>query len=83
MHRIIALIAVLLLLSLAAVTAAGQIEGKVRSVDQSDRTVTLEDGTKIAIPAGMPLDLLREGAEITVSFEEKDGKNEATNVEMK
>jgi cold shock CspA family protein len=31
----------------------------------------------------MPLDLLREGAEITVSFEEKDGKNEATNVEMK
>ena len=62
---------------------AGQIEGKVKSVDQSDRTVTLEDCTRSDVPQGMDLDQLREGAEITVSYEEKDGQNQATNVQVK
>ena len=71
------------LLAVSSLAWAGQIEGKVKSVDQSDRTVTLEDGTRIVLPDGMDLDQLREGAEVTVSYEEKDGKNEATNVQVK
>ena len=82
MHRIIALAAVLLL-CFATAALAGEIEGKVKSIDPSDRTVTLEDGTRVAIPDGMALDQLREGAEVRMSYEEKNGKNEATAIEVK
>ena len=82
MRRLIAFVLVSVL-AIAPLAWAGQIEGKVKSVDQSDRTVTLEDGTRIVVPQGMDLDQLREGAEITMSYEEKDGKNEATNVQVK
>lgn len=83
MRRFIALVSAGLLLSFAAVAAAGQVEGKVKSIDSSARTLTLEDGTQITLPDGIALDQLREGADVTVSYEEKDGKNQATNVEMK
>jgi hypothetical protein len=82
MHRLIVFV-IVSLLAVSSLAWAGQIEGKVKSVDQSDRTVTLEDGTRIVLPDGMDLDQLREGAEVTVSYEEKDGKNEATNVQVK
>jgi len=82
MHRLIAFV-IVSLLAVSSLAWAGQIEGKVKSVDQSDRTVTLEDGTRIVLPDTMDLDQLREGANVTVSYEEKDGKNEATNVEVK
>jgi Protein of unknown function (DUF1344) len=71
------------LLVVAPLAWAGQLEGKVKSVDESDRTVTLQDGTRIVVPVGMDLGQLREGDEISVSYEEKDGKNEATTVQVK
>src|SRR2546426_10001832 len=80
--RIIAHAAVLLL-CFATAALAGEIEGKVKSIDPSDRTATLEDGTRVAIPDGMALDQLREGAEVRMSYEEKNGKNEATAIEVK
>jgi len=82
MRRLITLV-IVSLLAVATLAWAGQIEGKVKSVDQSDRTVTLEDGTRIVVPQGMDLNQLREGAEITVSYEEKDGQNQGTNVQVK
>ena len=82
MHRLIVFV-IVSLLAVSSLAWAGQIEGKVKAVDQSDRTVTLEDGTRIVVPDGMDLDQLREGAEVTVSYEEKDGKNEATNLQVK
>lgn len=59
---------------LAGVVAAAEIEGKIKSVDPSTRSITLENGTELMVPAEVVLDdrLLQPGAEIRASFEEKD-----------
>jgi len=61
---------------LAGMVAAGQIEGKIKSVDPSTRSITLENGTELIVPAEAVTDqrLLQAGAEIRASFEEKDGQ---------
>jgi Cu/Ag efflux protein CusF len=75
--------AVMLGLALAAGAAwAGDIEGKVQSFDTNDRMVTLEDGTKLWVAEGVSIEGLKEGAKVKASYEERDGKNVATSVEV-
>ena len=74
---------VVLLLVVPAVSFAAEVQGKVTAIDPSDRVVTLEDGTRITVPQEISLDTLTEGSEITVSYEERDGKNQATNIQMR
>ena len=83
MTRLLRLALVIVLLAVPAIALGAEIQGKVKAIDSGDRVVTLEDGTRISIPDGIALDGLTEGAEITVSYEERDGKNEATSVQMK
>jgi cold shock CspA family protein len=83
MTRLLRFALVVLLLAVPAIALSAEIQGKVKTVDTGDRVVTLEDGTRISVPDGIALDSLKEGAEITVSYEERDGKNQATNIEMK
>ena len=68
---------------LAGMVAAGQIEGKIKSVDPSTRSITLENGTELIVPAEAVTDqrLLQAGAEIRASFEEKDGRTVVTTLE--
>jgi len=83
MMRLLRFALVIVLLAVPAIALGAEIQGKVKAIDAGDRVVTLEDGTRISIPDGIALDALKEGAEITVSYEERDGKNEATSVQMK
>jgi len=83
MMRLLRFALVIVLLAVPAIALGAEIQGKVKAIDAGDRVVTLEDGTRISIPDGIALDVLKEGAEITVSYEERDGKNEATSVQMK
>ncbi|PYM25299.1 MAG: hypothetical protein DMD80_21730 [Candidatus Rokuibacteriota bacterium] len=83
MTRLLRFALVIVLLAVPAIALGAEIQGKVKAIDSGDRVVTLEDGTRISIPDGIALDGLTEGAEITVSYEERDGKNEATSVQMK
>jgi Cu/Ag efflux protein CusF len=83
MIRYIRFMLVIVLLAIPIVALGAEVQGKVKTVDTSDRVVTLEDGTRISIPDGMALDNVKEGAEITVSYEERDGKNQATDIQMK
>ena len=66
-------LAFMLLASSAAV--AGETSGKIQSIDPSDRAVVLDDGTKLWMAEGLPIDALKEGARIKASYEERDGKN--------
>ncbi len=68
----------------AAPGQAGHAEGKIKSVDPSGRMLTLEDGTMLTIPpsARVRQDLLREGAIVKASFEEKDGQKLVTSIEV-
>ncbi len=63
---------------------SGQAEGKIMSVDPSGRMLTLEDGTMLTIPpsAQVRQDLLKEGAVVKASFEEKDGQKIVTSIEV-
>jgi Cu/Ag efflux protein CusF len=74
-------LALLLVLS-AGVAGAADVEGKVQSMDTNDRVITLEDGTKLWIAEGVSIDGLKEGAKVKASFEERDGKNVATSVQI-
>jgi Cu/Ag efflux protein CusF len=45
-----------------------------------NETIQLEDGTMYTVAEGVALDTLKPGTEVTVSFEEKDGTKNATDV---
>ncbi|OLC12973.1 MAG: hypothetical protein AUH29_14655 [Candidatus Rokubacteria bacterium 13_1_40CM_69_27] len=77
-------IALMIMLVLSAAGAwAGEIEGKIQSVDTSDRTIVLDNGTTLSVAEGVSMDMLRPGTDVKVSYEERDGKNIATSVEAK
>ena len=82
MSKTFALVLALLLVLSAGVAGAGDVEGKIQSMDTNDRVVTLEDGTKLWIAEGVSIDGLKEGAKVKASFEERDGKNVATSVQI-
>jgi len=75
--------AVAVLLAVSGAAWAADVQGKIKSVDITEKSFTLEDGTKIWVAEGIAIESLKEGAEIKASYEEKDGKNVATSVEMK
>ena len=83
MTRLLRFALVIVLLAVPAIALGAEVQGKVKAIDAGDRVVTLEDGTRISIPDGIALDTLKEGAEITVSYEERDGKNQATDIQTK
>jgi hypothetical protein len=68
-------IALALLLAAATTAGAGEVEGTIKSVDPADRTVVLEDGTRLVLAEGIPIENLKEGAKVKASYEERDGKN--------
>jgi hypothetical protein len=83
MHRTLGIVVIVALLAVPIVALGLEVEGTVKSIDTVGRVLTLDDGTTISIPDGMALDSLKEGADVKVSYEEKDGKNQAIAVEMK
>jgi hypothetical protein len=66
----------------AAVSAA-DMEGRVQSVDASERTVILDNGAKVWVSDGVAIDDVKEGAVVKVSYEDKDGRPVATSIEVK
>jgi Cu/Ag efflux protein CusF len=65
--------------------AAGQVEGKIKSVDPSGGMVTLEDGTQLTIPPSVKVQraALKEGAIVKASFEERGGQKVVTSMEVR
>ena len=52
--------------------------GIIQSLDPSGQTLTLTDGKTFAASPYLSTETLREGDEVTVLYEEKDGHNELT-----
>ncbi len=82
-------VAMLTALALAPVATAQTgtektIEGKVMTVDPTGKSVTLDDGTKLMIPASVRFSKadLKPGAEVKASYEEKDGQKILTNLQV-
>lgn len=75
--------AVALSIALSGAAFAADVEGKIKSIDTTEKSFTLEDGTKVWIGESVAIDKLKEGSDVKASYEEKDGKNMATSVEVK
>jgi Cu/Ag efflux protein CusF len=80
MKNLIAVLTAVLFLGSAGAAFADEAKGKIQTVDPTARTIQLEDGTMYTVAEGVALDALQPGTEVTVSFEEKDGKKTATEV---
>jgi hypothetical protein len=77
-------VVLMVVLALWAVSGwAAEIEGKIQTVDASDRSIVLSNGTKLSVAEGVSLDMLKEGTDVKVAYEERDGKNVATSIEVK
>ena len=61
---------------------AKEVQGKVKSLDRSEKNVTLEDGTKLMIPESIKLTsgALKKGAMVIAMYEEKDGQKVVTSI---
>ena len=76
-------IALALLLGLGVTAAWGEdLTGKIQSVDTTERVFVLDDGTKIWVAEGVPMDALKEGKSVKATYEERDGKKVATSIEV-
>ena len=75
----------LIVVALAVGSAwAGDVQGKIKSVDQSGRMLTLEDGTQLMIPATVRVNRqdLMPGNDVKVSFEDKGTEKVVTQIEV-
>ncbi len=68
----------------SAMPEAKEIQGTVKSVDGAKKTVTLEDGTTLAIPASVKVapDALKKGAKISARYEEQGGQRVVTSLQV-
>lgn len=82
MRKLLGLTMALLLVLSVGAAWAGEIEGKVQSFDSTERVIVLEDGTKLWVAEGLAIDSLKEGATVKASYEEREGKNVVTTLEV-
>jgi len=76
-------IAMALLLVFAVSGAwAEEITGKIMSVDQTERALVLDDGTRLWVAEGLSVEMLREGVSVKASYEERDGKKVVTGFDI-
>ena len=82
MRRVIGIAMVLLLVCTVGGARAEEIQGKVKSLDTTERVFALEDGTRLWVAEGLSMDTLKEGASVKATYEKRDGKRIATSLEV-
>lgn len=80
MNRFIGAVAGVALLAAAGTASADEVSGMIQSIDAAKRTITLASGETFKLGEQVPLANMKMGAEVKVSYEEKDGENVATKV---
>ena len=67
---------------ISTLPAAGQSTGVVTQVDQTDRTVTLDDGYIYDLPKGFNIGVLKNGQKVNVVWEHTGGRLHVTTLEL-
>jgi Cu/Ag efflux protein CusF len=87
----IAVVTLAALFAIAGIAVAAEMEGKIQSIDPANKELALDTGaklvwdetTKITVEGKEgQLEDLKEGAKVKAGYEEKDGKNVATMLEV-
>jgi Cu/Ag efflux protein CusF len=68
----------------SAAPEAKEIHGTIKSVDRTKMTLTLEDGTTLAVPASVMVapDSLKKGAQIRARYEEQGSQKVVTSLHV-
>ena len=78
-----ALAIALVLGSMASVQAA-EVTGTIQAVDPAGKSITLDNGTTLMIPATAKVDrkALTPGADVKASYQERDGHKVASSIQI-
>lgn len=74
------LAAIIAVLTAASAAGAAEAEGKIRNIDRSAMTITLDDGNAYRLPGEFDLEAIEEGMEILLAYEEVDGQKLITDM---
>jgi ABC-type proline/glycine betaine transport system substrate-binding protein len=77
-------LALVAVLALGTMASAAEMSGKVQAVDPAGKSITLDNGTTLMIPATAKVDkkALMPGADVKVSFDEKSGQKIVTSLQV-
>jgi hypothetical protein len=87
----IGILVVALTVLFGGVALAGDTQGTVQSVDPSAKEVSLDNGQKLVVDDSTTITMqgkdgrledLQAGSKVKASYEEKDGKNVASKIEI-
>ena len=82
MHKLLVTAGAAALLAASSFAAyAADATGAIQTIDATAGTVTLADGTVYVLPAGFDAASFQVGDEVKITYEEADGKMNATTVE--
>src|SRR5262249_30097954 len=68
MKKVVGLALTLLLALTVASAWAGDAKGKIMTIDVTERVIILDDGSKLWIAEGLPIEELKEGQNVKASF---------------
>jgi Cu/Ag efflux protein CusF len=74
--------ALMAMLAFAPLAAAGELQGKVQSIDTRTGAITLADGTKLKVMDAAQLRDLKPGASVKATFQEQGGEKVATSIQV-
>jgi hypothetical protein len=80
MRTLIGALAGALMISGAAYAA--EAEGQIQSIDRDNLTITLDNGKSYKLPGEFDVDIIKEGMEILLAYDEVGGQNLITDMEF-
>ncbi|HTV69098.1 MAG TPA: DUF1344 domain-containing protein [Rhizobiaceae bacterium] len=80
MRTLIGALAGVLMISGAAYAA--EAEGQIQSIDRDNLTITLDNGKSYKLPGEFDVDIIKEGMEILLAYDEVGGQNLITDMEF-
>lgn len=80
MRMLIGAVLATALMSAASLAYAADATGKIKSLDTTKDTVTLDNGSTYMAPKSMKLSGFKVGEKVTVSYSTSGGKMDATSI---
>lgn len=69
-----------ILLASASVAFAASANGTIKNIDQSNMTLTLDNGQTFSLSSSVDVSKLKEGQQVNVTYSEQNGKMTASDV---
>ncbi|MBL8577412.1 MAG: DUF1344 domain-containing protein [Mesorhizobium sp.] len=69
-------------LMFSAAAFAAEAEGKIKSVDRDNLTITLENGKSYKLPGEVDIDSIQEGMSVLLAYDTVGDQNMITDMEL-